>query len=147
MSGVDRDVVTRRLAAMRMLLDHLESLHIVDEHDLTELGIRLQVERALTQIVNLAAEVNAHVAVVRLHRPPEDYRQGFDRMVEAGWLERSTAESLKPSVGLRNVLTHEYTDINLAMVAAAVPLALTGYRGYLREVAQALKSSGTSGDR
>lgn len=142
MSRIDRDVVTRRLAAMRMLLDHLESLHIMDEQDLATLGVRLQVERALTQIVNLAAEVNAHVAVVRLHRPPEDYRQGFDRMVEAEWLQRSTAEGLKPSVGLRNVLTHEYTDINLGLVAAAVPMALTGYRAYVIEVAQALKSSG-----
>lgn len=147
MSGVDRDVVTRRLAAMRMLLDHLDSLDIVDGHDLAALGVRLQVERALTQIVNLAAEINAHIAVVLLRRPPEDYRQGFDRMVEAGWLDRSTAEDLKPSVGLRNVLTHEYTDINLAMVAAAVPMALTGYRRYLLEVAQVLKASGTSGDQ
>lgn len=126
---------------MRMLLDHLESLSIVDEQDLATIGVRLQVERALTQIVNLAAEVNTHVAVMRLRRPPEDYRQGFDRMVEAGWLQRRTADGLKPSVGLRNVLTHEYTDINLAMVAAAVPMALTDYRAYVSEVAQALKMS------
>lgn len=141
MSEVDRDVVIRRLVTMRTLLDHLESLGVVASGDLADLGVRLQVERALTQIVNLATEINAHVASVVLHRPPEDYRQGFDRMVEAGWLERSTAEGLKPSVGLRNVLTHEYVDIDLDVVAAAIPMVLGGYRTYVREVARSLKPS------
>lgn len=138
MTQVDRDVVIRRLVSMRALLDHLESLGVVTAGDLADLGVRLQVERALTQIVNLATEINAHVASVVLRRPPEDYRQGFDRMVEAGWLERSTAEGLKPSVGLRNVLTHEYVDIDLDVVAGAIPMALGGYRKYVRNVAQTL---------
>lgn len=138
MSEVDRDVVIRRLVTMRTLLDHLESLGVVDARDMADLGVRLQVERALTQIVNLATEINAHVASVVLRRPPEDYRQGFDRMVDAGWLERGTAGRLKPSVGLRNVLTHEYVDIDLDVVAAAIPMALGGYRAYVREVARTL---------
>lgn len=141
MSGVDSQVVTRRLAEMRDLLDHLSTLDATTSEALEDLAVRLQVERILTQLVNLSADVNAHVAATVLNRPPGDYREGFDRMADAGYLDRDTASALKPSVGLRNILTHEYTRVDLDQVARAVPLALTGYRSYLRQVAQALGSS------
>lgn len=140
MTGVDHDVVTRRLVAIRRLLDHLSTLGVGTSAALEDLAVRLQVERILTQLVNLAAEVNAHVAVTVLDRPPEEYREGFDRMVEAGFLDRDTAARLKPSVGLRNVLTHEYIRVDLDKVARAIPAALTGYGSYVRQVAAALRS-------
>lgn len=133
----DREVIVRRLSAMRELLDHLATLEIRSVADLQPLGVRLQVERALTQLVNLAAELNAHVGVTALARPPEDYRDGFDLAARAGFITQETAALLKPSVGLRNVLTHEYVDVDLRMVAAAVPFALRDYRRYVREFARA----------
>ena len=136
--SVDREVLTRRLVSMRQLLDHLDTLDIRSPEALDDMAVRLQVERILTQLVNLAVEINAHVAVAALHRPPEDYRDGFDRMVEAHFLDPDTAQELKPSVGLRNVLTHEYVRIDLGVVARAVPAALAGYRDYVRQVARAL---------
>ena len=135
---MDRDVVIRRLRSMRDLLDHLDGLGVTAAEQLLDLGVRLQVERVLTQLVNLAAEVNAHVATQVLGRPPEDYRDGFDLAASAGIIPAELAASLKPSVGLRNVLTHEYVDVDLAVVAAAVPKAVTGYRAYVRDVARHL---------
>lgn len=138
MTGVDPQVVTRRLATMRTLLGHLASLDVATPEELEDLGVRLQVERILSQVVNLAAEINAHVAMTVLNRPPESYREGFDRMVEADFLTKATATALKPSVSLRNVLTHEYVQVDLTMVARAIPAALGGYGVYIKEVAEAL---------
>lgn len=132
--SIDAAVITRRLAVMRRLLDHLDRLGISGEADLVELGIQLQVERALTQLVNLAADINAHVAAAT-GLPPEDYRQGFDRLAQEGFVTTALAEELKPSVGLRNILTHQYVEVDLRQVAAAVPLAINGYRDYVRQVA------------
>ncbi|WP_460406355.1 HepT-like ribonuclease domain-containing protein [Actinophytocola sediminis] len=39
------------------------------------------------------------------------------------------------SVGMRNLLVHEYLEIDVEQVAAAVPLALDGYRRYVAAVA------------
>ncbi|WP_353057961.1 HepT-like ribonuclease domain-containing protein [Propionimicrobium sp. PCR01-08-3] len=41
-------------------------------------------------------------------------------------------------MGLRNILVHQYTDIDLAQVAAAVPLALRDYGEYIRQVSRKL---------
>lgn len=135
--SVDEAIVSRRLVVMRRLLDHLATLEISDARDLVELGTALQVERVLTQLVNLASEINAHVAAAR-GLPPEDYRQGFDRMAAEGFITTDLAAELKPSVGLRNVLTRAYVEVDLTKVADAVPKALRGYREYVRQVAVAL---------
>lgn len=137
--NVDHAVVTRRLVAMRELLDHLATLRVEAAEDLDDLAVRLQVERILTQLVNLAVDINAHVATAVLGRPPEDYREGFDRMTEAHFLDRETVRALRPSVGLRNILTHEYVRVDLSAVARAVPEALAGYRNYVRQVSAKLQ--------
>lgn len=135
--SVDRDIVVRRLIAMRRLVAHVASLNISSAADLADFGKQLQVEHALTQLVNLATEVNAHVAAAT-GLPPEDYRQGFDRMAEEAFITSDLAAALKPSVGLRNILTHEYVDVDLARVASSVPEAVAGYDEYIRQVADAL---------
>lgn len=138
MTPLDPQVITRRLATMRMLLDHLGRLEITVPEQLEDLALRLQVERVLSQLVNLATEINAHVAMAALDRPPESYREGFDRAVEAGFLDAELASDLKPSIGLRNILIHEYVRVDLTMVTQAVPRALSGYRDYVRQIAAAL---------
>lgn len=56
-------------------------------------------------------------------------------------VDAALAERLTPSVGLRNVLAHEYTSTDLGVVAASVPLALEHYRDYVRQVADTLSRS------
>jgi len=41
-------------------------------------------------------------------------------------------------VGLRNILTHEYVDIDLGIVAQAVPRAREFFTDYVRAVARSL---------
>jgi uncharacterized protein YutE (UPF0331/DUF86 family) len=61
------------------------------------------------------------------------------RPLEAA-LPRPLADDLLPSVGMRNLLVHEYTSVDLARVAAAVPIAVTQYGAYVRSVASWLIS-------
>ncbi|MEJ5946809.1 HepT-like ribonuclease domain-containing protein [Pseudokineococcus basanitobsidens] len=93
------------------------------------------VERLLSRVVDLAVDVNAHVAVAELGRAPADYRSSFQAAVDAGALPQELGDRLAPSAGLRDVIVHEYAQLDLDRVAAAVPLALDGYRDYVTAVA------------
>jgi uncharacterized protein YutE (UPF0331/DUF86 family) len=53
-------------------------------------------------------------------------------------LPADLAERLAPSVGLRNVLTHEYVEVDLALVVRGVELARQDYRAYVRAIAATL---------
>jgi uncharacterized protein YutE (UPF0331/DUF86 family) len=96
--------------------------------------LRHAIERILSQVVDLAVSVNSHISAALLGRSSSSYRESFDLAREAGVLGPELTERLKPSVGLRNVLAHEYVEVDLAVVADAPRLALADYRDYVRSV-------------
>lgn len=117
---------------MRELLDDLET--VGEGADLAaDRMLRHGVERILTQLVELAAAVNEHVAGARLQRVATSYRESFELAAECGLIDAELRDQLLPSVGMRNVLVHEYLAVDIAMVGLAVPLALAGYRRYVQQ--------------
>lgn len=102
------------------------------------------VERVLTQLVDLAASVNSHVVTASTGRAPTSYRSSFADAERLGLLTPELAETLQPSVGMRNVLVHEYAEVNITLVAQAIPFALESYGEYVRQVARWLAGRGDS---
>jgi uncharacterized protein YutE (UPF0331/DUF86 family) len=96
-------------------------------------------ERILSQLVELAVSVNSHLAATLLGEAPADYRSSFDLAAKAGAIPAALAADLRDAAGLRNVLVHAYLDVDLGIVAAAVPRARSGFSAYVREVAEALQ--------
>lgn len=133
------DVATlgRKLRAMRRLLDELDRLRAVDaERFAREFATQLVVERIVSQLVDLAAGINAHVLAVETGEVPGDVRRSFGAVARVGLLTPDLAERLAPSVGLRNVLVHAYVDLDVDRLVAAVPLAVEQYAEYVRQVAR-----------
>ena len=56
-------------------------------------------------------------------------------MAEAGVIDVGLAGSLASSAGMRNVLTHEYVEVDLARVHGAIAAAARDYTQYVKEVA------------
>lgn len=136
------ETVVVRLRLMRQLLDALDQVGDVDAEVLADDAIkRLAIERILTQLVEFAADINQHVASTASGEVATNYRESFDLAVKSGLITRNLADALKPSVGLRNVLVHEYVGVNLGIVAASVPVAREQYGEYVRMVAQWLAKS------
>ncbi len=130
-------VVTLRLALMRELLADLDAVGDVDLARLESDRItRRALERILTQLVDLAADINTHVATSLGSTVTTEYRESFDAAARVGLLSEGLAARLKPSVGMRNVLIHEYVASDLTRVVAAVPLARADYGEYVRSVAR-----------
>jgi uncharacterized protein YutE (UPF0331/DUF86 family) len=122
------------LARLRQLLDDLDAF--VGEPSADDLGEdrarRYIAERILTQLVEVAVSVNSHVAAAVLGRAPVDHRASFDLAAEAGLLPAPLAADLRDATGLRNVLVHQYLDVDLQVVAEAVPRARGGLGDHLQ---------------
>jgi uncharacterized protein YutE (UPF0331/DUF86 family) len=132
----DPEVAQRRLRMLEELLDDLASIGDVDRARLVEDRLlRHAVERILTQLVELAVSVNSHVAATYVGQAPADYRSSFDLAVSAGLIDGDLSKRLQRSVGLRNILTHEYVTADLAVVARSVTEAREDYAAYVRAVA------------
>lgn len=141
-SQPDFAVVERRLRALTNALDDLRRLHDIDAAGFRADPIaRAAAERLLQVSVDLAVDVNAHLAAGVLGRAPATGRESFVAMAEAGILSTELADLLAPAAGLRNVLVHRYVDIDLQLVTRAVGDILDLMPRYVDEVATFLRSS------
>ncbi len=132
---LDIDLMRRKLARLNM---YLEKLRPIAQKTLTEYKsdfyLKSSAERLMQLIVECATDINNHVVVETGNRPPEDYTVSFIRAVEAGLISRELAEKLKGSAGMRNVLVHEYMEIDDEKVYSAIPAAIKEYKEYIKQV-------------
>ena len=129
---------------MRDLLDVLSDMTAWSMDDLAgDVVRRLALQRALTQLVDLATVINAHILSVLQGRAPETARKGFSAMAEAGVIDVELGRSLAASAGMRNVFTHEYVEVDLARVHLAIPAAARDYTRYVKDVAMWLSTATT----
>jgi uncharacterized protein YutE (UPF0331/DUF86 family) len=125
-----------KLRKLHELLGVLASLGEFDVERLrSDIVATLATERIRTQVVELAFSANNHIVVTMLNRAPETYAESFLLAAKAGALPAELAHQLVPSVKLRNVLVHEYLDVDLEKVVAAIPMAIEQYGRYVKEVA------------
>lgn len=137
----DPALIQERLRQIQLLLADLVEVGEVDAERLRrERPTRHVVERVLSQIVEFAGSINAHIAASLLGRSPGSYAESFDEVARAGVLEWDLADVLRPSAGMRNVLVHDYLEVDHIKVAAAIPLALEQYGQYVRHVARWLRN-------
>ncbi|WP_369056351.1 type VII toxin-antitoxin system HepT family RNase toxin [Kineococcus terrestris] len=140
---LDLGVVHAELSLIAGSLDVLTSAGEVGEERLrADPLLTAAVERLVSRVVDLAVDVNAHVAATALGRAPADHRSSFGLAARAGALTEELAQELAPSAGLRDVLVHQYADLDLAVLAASVPRLLDGHRRCVGEVAACTATRG-----
>ena len=105
------------------------------------------VERMLERIVNRAVDVNEHLigAAATGHERKATrltYRDTFLMLADVGVYPRDFAESIAGTAGLRNVLVHEYSDVDRRVVYGSIRTCITLYREYLDSVEAYLEREG-----
>jgi uncharacterized protein YutE (UPF0331/DUF86 family) len=144
--ALNTESVQHRLVAISERLDELRQVGDITVDRLADDWlVRAAVERVLTQLVELAAQINTHVVTASGTVPPAEYRESFVAAAKVGAISPGLAAKIGPSAGLRNILVHQYLDADLEIVATSVAEAIADYSAYVREVAIWLKDRGSSG--
>lgn len=139
--GVDAGIVQERLKLMTTLLFDLDQVGEVTEERLErERLVRHAVERIVTQLVDLSVSINSHIVASTQSQVPTTYRESYAAVAKVGVITPELAAELAPSAGLRNILTHEYVTVDLAILARSVPLVADVYKRYVAAVARYLAS-------
>ena len=125
---MDKDVINRKLESLRRCIARITSkMPITPEalrsnYDLQDV-IALNLERAVQVCVDIAAHVISETEVP----PPSTMAESFARLAELQVLPPQLADSLQKAVAFRNILVHNYTDINWDIVADIVTHRLTDF--------------------
>ena len=134
------EFVERKLQLIAEDLGRLAEFRDLTHEDFVADAVRLAaIERMLERIVLRAIDVNEHListlATGREQRTTRlTYRETFLALVEPGVLTAELAARIAPSAGLRNVLVHEYNDVDHRIVHRAIRSALGDYAAYVDAV-------------
>lgn len=143
---VDREVVARRLRLLRQTLEDLRPLGGLGAAEVGADAVRrAAIERFIQVLVDLAADVNAHIVVAGLGRAPATIARSFSMAAEIGVIPVELAERLIPSAGLRNLLVHRYGDIDVALLLSSVSEIAKLFEDYVGHVARWI-SGGQAGN-
>lgn len=118
---VDKEVVERRLFKLEQTLRKLKEISTVswDEYMKDE-GIQDRVERNLQIAAQVCIDIGSHVIADREFRPPYGYGDIFTVLQEEGLLPQDLADTMKQIAGFRNVLVHDYLEIDPKIVYASL---------------------------
>lgn len=127
---VDAEIVARRLLALNDALQHLGQHP--EARDVVRLSseplLRAAVERWLQVAIEACIDLAYHVVADRGWTPPETARAAFRTLASHGVIPPELADRLGLAAGLRNVLVHEYAEVDLTIVARAVAQRLDDLR-------------------
>ena len=79
---------------------------------------QLAVERAFQAAIEACTDIASHIVSVYQLGQPEENRDVFRFLVEAGYLDEEFGHVMIAMVGLRNRLVHLYWDIDLEQIYA-----------------------------
>ena len=138
------DFVNRKLQLIADDLGRLVSVKDETLESLTADEIKLAaVERIIERIVLRAVDINEHL-ISELATGEErtsrlTYRDTFLMLVNLGVYPGEFAEGIARSAGLRNILVHDYNDVDRRIVHASIRTCLQDYHRYLEYLDAFLK--------
>lgn len=135
-----KDFVQRKLQLIAEELGHLLHFRDLSLQELTDDFVQAAaVERILERIVMRAIDVNEHL-ICELSSGAEDritrlsYRDTFFRLSDLGAYPMDFAERIAKSAGLRNILVHDYSDLNREAVHSSIQSCLEDYHTYVEHL-------------
>ncbi|MFN2427111.1 MAG: DUF86 domain-containing protein [Candidatus Binatia bacterium] len=129
------DVVLNKAATIERCVARVRDEYDGDERNLVadqrrQDSIILNLQRACEAAIDLAM----HVVRVRRLGIPQESRDAFGFLREAGLLEPALADRMLAMVGFRNVAVHDYRRLDLAIVRSIVTGHLDDFLDFTRAV-------------
>lgn len=132
------DVVLNKAAIIERCVARVREEHKGDARNLTDNltrqdSIILDLQRACEAAIDLAM----HLVRERRLGIPQESRDAFDLLLQAGLIEAGPAGRLKRMVGFRNVAVHDYRKLDLQIVQKIVTDHLDDFLEFTRTVLRA----------
>jgi uncharacterized protein YutE (UPF0331/DUF86 family) len=130
------EVITRKLSKMSQYLQDLAPYGSVAYKDFVNDHYKL--ERLIELLIMTASDIVFHLLSMKGEAPPGSYRAAFLRAGEMGILSEKLSTNLSLGAGLRNILVHEYEEIDYQLLHRSVPQIIEDVTGFVEEVSNQL---------
>ena len=145
---LNQEFVQRKIKLIQEDLSNLEPLAAFTFTQLAQDPIKYSaLERLLERIITRAIDVNNHclAELAKGSEPIRSYYETFLRLADLGVYPENFAKEIAPSAGLRNVLVHEYDQVDQRQVWQSLGKALAQYAQYCNYLITFLEKNESAG--
>ncbi len=129
------EMIRRGLLELGTVAAELDKYRTVTAEALRgDLSLRWTVERGLLAGLTLIFNIADHILASVFQRYPESYEESLEDLAACGVVSAELRRALAGAGGFRNILVHEYAEIDLDEVAAAAAAAPELFRRFAREM-------------
>lgn len=135
---IRHDFIKRKLS---LIQDELAKLATLSQYSISEVTSdfvkQAAVERFLERVINRALDINQYIIsefATKDILPPQDYRGTFLILATLGIFPKEFADAIVKSIGTRNMLAHEYDNVDLAFVYHSIADCLRDYQKYVEYI-------------
>jgi uncharacterized protein YutE (UPF0331/DUF86 family) len=133
---IDRDVAFDKLRNLKLYVDELKLLSQAPyEEYVSSLAKQWEICHGLQIAIQLVIDIGNHILAGLNENGIEEYVDIIDKIGEKGIIPSDFAARIRPMVGLRNILVHEYARIDIEKVYDVIRNNLndfTRFDGYIR---------------
>ena len=111
---IGREKILLKLRDMKRYVDFLKTHRDTSVDNLrSDYLLRSAIERNFQLALESTLDVGEMIISLEGFRRPEDYRSIIEILGEGGVLPKDFAERFAPAAGFRNILVHQYTELDL----------------------------------
>lgn len=139
--NIDAEMIGRKIARIEAELHLLEKFKKLTFDEIAQNQVTHHtVERIIEIIVGAAIDINQHL-IVALGKGelPFDFTKSFLIVSDLGIYPKDFGEQISKSVGLRNILVHEYEELDEKKFYASIKDCYRDYTKYCRYILEYLK--------
>ena len=137
---VDSNVVIKRVGRIRKSVAVLEGIRRTysKAQFLTDETIQAVAERNIQIAVQAVLDICSHVVADLKLEVPDEHKQAFAILAKNKVIPQSLAKTLTGMAGVRNVLVHEYLDIDHERLYSIISLNLSDFEKFVKVISKLL---------
>jgi len=137
---VDKALLLRKLAELEEYLGQIrEYTNITIERYSSDWKIQRIIERTLQIMIETCADIAGHIISDRGYRIPKSYADTFRVLQEEKILEKELFETMEKMAKFRNIVVHNYGNIDASIVVNIMKRHLDDFLTYKNAIINMLK--------
>ncbi|MBD3343138.1 MAG: DUF86 domain-containing protein [Candidatus Lokiarchaeota archaeon] len=133
----DEQIILRRLEKLDQYVQLLKKL--VSNHVgkfVADPFVHGNAERYLQLAIQTCLDIGNYILANRKIKAPDNYRDIFIFLGENDIISMELAQKMAPLAGLRNILVHDYLDIDLEKIHALLESNLSDFSRFAQEISE-----------
>ncbi len=132
---IDKDVIYKHLRELERVSRSLAALQIYSLEEIcSDFKKQWEIEHGLQLATQNLVDIGSHILSALGKNRCEDYTEVIDRLGSEGIIPPDFAKRIQGMAGLRNILVHDYLEIDLKKIYGILQNQLTDFDAFRRYI-------------